>query len=1211
VPILSAPVTAPFSALLAPLTPFRSWSGSLAAPAGFTAPLPPAPTLQIPVANSGAPGSWMVAFCGWKSPAGLAPTVGVGDDAHNKWDPVGTPAGTAASTSGLAGASIWATANPRQAGNVYVSPNGLTPSLAALVAEFTGLSPWQTLAGIVTGLASGATSLPAMALGQSPAGTPLNANPSFAAGVTPWTGLGNAALAAVSCWGYQADFSLQITPDGVTASPGASSEKTVPVTAGQPCTASSWAVSPQGWPSVQAGITWYSSGGSPISSATAAAVPADAGEALFLTVSGTAPAAAVAAAMTVVMTGTPAASTLLYVSDAIIGVPAQALLLTLLASDSTAALISGPGSGWNALPPVVSSNGTDHAADCVITPAWQLASAGATASYSASVAADLAGVAAAVLVQGIAPVAPNPNWPLVQAQAAFGSGATTPWDQQSWWGMTSRFRGMNTGRGKQYELDSIQAGQGNWTLANNDGNLTPEYAAGLYYPSVRVYTPVRLLVTWPPPPAANSRTYPVTRTFMERWPKALTSARYQVTNAVSADVWSVLTTQLKTLPRAEVLQEPGLFAYWPLDDPAGSVSGANLAPTAAGPIQVAVSKYGPAGAVSAFGVSAPYLAGDGSASSWQQSGLTAALNGYSLYYQDSNLPPVPGGVTAEGWFNVSTAAPAQGQRLISVVNSKAILIAVLLVMATGQMQVVTVDKTTGTTTYTTVSTVDWQSGSWFHVALEFTQTTWRIYVNAGSAVVASGTCNLAATPYWLSFCGQADRQATGTFLDGQVAHCAVYAGTLTQSRLVTHYLSMLTGLYGDDLTGQRIDRLLSAGNCAFPRCIPPGIDTVVGATDVAGQAVGQNLVNIAESDSSLLMVDGPGYLFVLGRQAGWDLPVSWTFGGLVAAQLNANSGFESGVSPWTAQNSAALSQSALCSYGGQNSALFTGSGTTAVPGIASESIPVIPGDSYTTGPWLYSPQGWASGVTVTISWYTSGGSLISSSPSATTALTAGLPAEITAAGQAPAAADHAIVTIAAAGTPASSVQFFADAAAFTASATEQPFLADIATDYDPTQIFNDLTMTQLAGPKVIGGAAAGVTVALTNPTSMGQYGDLTLQQTVYLSDPAVIMDTAQWIANQYGDPATRIAQLTLDPSANPALWPVVLSLESGQVAFLNLRLAGTQLEITGQFQIMTLSHNTQPGSWRTVVSLVRYLGNVLTADDTVRGLLNGTNPLGY
>jgi len=154
-------------------------------------------------------------------------------------------------------------------------------------------------------------------------------------------------------------------------------------------------------------------------------------------------------------------------------------------------------------------------------------------------------------------------------------------------------------------------------------------------------------------------------------------------------------------------------------------------------------------------------------------------------------------------------------------------------------------------------------------------------------------------------------------------------------------------------------------------------------------------------------------------------------------------------------------------------------------------------------------------------------------------------------------------------------------------------------------------MTQLAGPKVIGGAAAGVTVALTNPTSMGQYGDLTLQQTVYLSDPAVIMDTAQWIANQYGDPATRIAQLTLDPSANPALWPVVLSLESGQVAFLNLRLAGTQLEITGQFQIMTLSHNTQPGSWRTVVSLVRYLGNVLTADDTVRGLLNGTNPLGY
>lgn len=177
--------------------------------------------------------------------------------------------------------------------------------------------------------------------------------------------------------------------------------------------------------------------------------------------------------------------------------------------------------------------------------------------------------------------------------------------------------------------------------------------------------------------------------------------------------------------------------------------------------------------------------------------------------------------------------------------------------------------------------------------------------------------------------------------------------------------------------------------------------------------------------------------------------------------------------------------------------------------------------------------------------------------------------------------------------------------------TESPFATDVTTDFDPTLIFNDIALTQLAAPATPGGAASGVTVTLVNQASLSAYGDLTLQQTSYLTDPAVVTDQANWIANQYGQPGTRISQLTLDPAANPALWPVVLGMETGQVAQCNLRLAGTRLEVNGQFQIMTVAPSMSPGSWRTAVTLVPYLGNVLTADDTTRGVLGAGNPLGW
>src|ERR1700722_8246358 len=77
---------------------------------------------------------------------------------------------------------------------------------------------------------------------------------------------------------------------------------------------------------------------------------------------------------------------------------------------------------------------------------------------------------------------------------------------------------------------------------------------------------------------------------------------------------------------------------------------------------------------------------------------------------------------------------------------------------------------------------------------------------------------------------------------------------------------------------------------------------------------------------------------------------------------------------------------------------------------------------------------------------------------------------------------------------------------------------------------------------IVNSQASGVTITAASAPSILSYGDQTLQQTVYIADPDVINDQAQDIARHLSQPASRVAGMTLDPAANPALWPVVLGL---------------------------------------------------------------------
>lgn len=957
----------------------------------------------------------------------------------------------------------------------------------------------------------------------------------------------------------------------------------------------------------------------------------------------------------------------------------SALLLTALSSGNSAATVGGPGAGWTALPSLTASNGADHTADCVLNAAWQVTSTAAASAWTSTVAQDLAGVIAGVLVTGDTPVAPSQDWPFMQFQAGFGAGAKTPWDQVAFTDLTPRLQSFSSTRGKQYEQDTIQAGTSAMALSNNDAALTEGYTGSPFYPGVQVYAPFRLLATWPPPPAQNARTYPVSRGFVERWPQSLTAARYQVANTQGTDVYAMLTPQMRSLAQSEVITD-NPYAYWPLNDQAGAGSAANLARGNSQQLQVAEAKYGSGGAVADFNASLQALAGDPGCTGWQQQSVpAAAVQGWCLFYQDTSLPAISGGVTLEGWFALNVSQPTGlSQVLISARNSAGAFIQVR-VSATQQLVLDVWDRVSRAQSTTVITSVNMLTGIAYHVAVAFTPTGWTCYVNGGAIATAAGSCNLANTGWWACFGGVADRTASSGFGNVTIAHLAVFGYVVSQSRVISHYYAAVAGMAGEDTSGPRADRLLGDANCAYPRLMPAGAGMCAGATDIAAQAVSQNIVNVSQSDSSWLMVTAGGYLAQQSRRQGYDLPVMWTFGELQAEPLNANSAFNGTAASWTAIDGATGAYSTTWQYGQGAGSLLVTPGAGASPGAESEMVPVTPGVTYTGSVWLLSPQGWAAGVSAAVLWYDSSATLLGEAAGPVPALPAGSPLLVQASGRAPAGAAFAVLLFFATGTPGSLIQFYAGYAALTAPG-EYAYLGDVATDCDPSQLYDDITLTQLAAPEasqttIVAAAppgsltltvanaaaiaadgviilapatgtaeavtvtsvsgttvgvtatafthAAGTTVSTVNASASGvtitavvqanidSFGDTTYQETSYLADPAAITDQAQWIANTTGPPQNRISGMTLDPAANPALWPVVLGLETGQVAQVNRRLQGTLMQMSGLYQVMSIAHTESPGKWQTKVVLVPYPGQVLACDDTTRGIPGTVNTLGW
>ncbi|MGW2936083.1 hypothetical protein ACWDA7_30495 [Streptomyces sp. NPDC001156] len=95
---------------------------------------------------------------------------------------------------------------------------------------------------------------------------------------------------------------------------------------------------------------------------------------------------------------------------------------------------------------------------------------------------------------------------------------------------------------------------------------------------------------------------------------------------------------------------------------------------------------------------------------------------------------------------------------------------------------------------------------------------------------------------------------------------------------------------------------------------------------------------------------------------------------------------------------------------------------------------------------------------------------------------------------------------------------------------------DVTLDYDSTHLSNQVTVTQ---------ASTNQNFYAQDPVSIGRYFPRSMSRTLNSSSADECQDAANYLLSRYKQPATRVSSIKLHPSAQPALWPVCLSLELG------------------------------------------------------------------
>ncbi|GAA1030809.1 MULTISPECIES: LamG-like jellyroll fold domain-containing protein [Amycolatopsis] len=181
------------------------------------------------------------------------------------------------------------------------------------------------------------------------------------------------------------------------------------------------------------------------------------------------------------------------------------------------------------------------------------------------------------------------------------------------------------------------------------------------------------------------------------------------------------------------------------------------------------------------------------------------------------------------------------------------------------------------------------------------------------------------------------------------------------------------------------------------------------------------------------------------------------------------------------------------------------------------------------------------------------------------------------------------------------------------AAGELPYLTAPEMDYDPTYVYSQANIVS---------AGTGTTLPpIVNTASQTAYGQRILSLTLQTANDWDAQQAGQFYVQRYAKPAgapgtnvpPRITKLTIDPSSNPALWTAALSLDYGDRITVKRR-TSAGVTISGDYYIEKIDHhaNAEASTWTVDYELSPvFVSQAWVLGDSVKGVLGSTTTCVY
>lgn len=551
--------------------------------------------------------------------------------------------------------------------------------------------------------------------------------------------------------------------------------------------------------------------------------------------------------------------------------------------------------------------------EAAILPAANAAGA-VTATWSWPTSALFSMVLVGFTASPTAPSQPNPNFPAMKVEAAFGwQPYNTTGTMPTWTDITSRCQDeqgatiLDAKRGREYELAQPEAGSLKISLENNDGAFNPTNTSSPYYPNVLPEVPIRLSAVW------NGQTYGLGYYYASKWPQDFPDRQWGVTTLQGSDL--IGTISQGAMPSAyagEVLAD-GAYIYCPLgefyESPHGSLfnnlSRINQKPlvgynpstlAAANQLQTGQS-LGLAGDP-ATGIGVTGHSGGSESAIYDQPGA---------FLIDNSFPSLANGITVEGWV-----LPADQSLLTHSIPILTIVGAPenypldngipngtrLQVLFGGQTGPITINVFTpaGVTVFGGGGTTVGEGLIYFSFCLSASGSTWTAsFLHATNSGVPSQPQTFTGGPSTATYAGTLDANIlsvggmtpysdpTMYLYDYSLGQVAIYPAVVPQARLLSHVITGMNASDGD-LIGQRIAKLITWSGLGVPfgigRYATEPNPALGNADQIAGSALADALYATAQDEGGMYYVPATavGELWYAPRQSFYNQTSAFTFG---------------------------------------------------------------------------------------------------------------------------------------------------------------------------------------------------------------------------------------------------------------------------------------------------------------------------------------------